>query len=172
MSDRATGTPVERGHLFRVASISKPITAVAVMRLVEQGRLRLTDRVFGAGALLGTIYGSKPYGPDIEAITVRHLPEHTAGGWSNDENDPMFWHPEFNHAALIGWVLDDRPLAASARDESCLLQLRVLRCGAADRARDWGAVLESQGCFLATRSSTCWPDPSSYRWAPDTSGQG
>ena len=62
-SDQGEGgaTPVERGHLFRVASISKPIRAVAVMRLVEQGRLRLTDRVFGAGALLGTTLVQEPY---------------------------------------------------------------------------------------------------------------
>ena len=39
--DRSTPT-----SLFRIASISKPITAVAIMQLVEQGKLRLEDRVF------------------------------------------------------------------------------------------------------------------------------
>lgn len=33
--------------MFRIASISKTITAVGVMRLVEEGKLSLEDRVFG-----------------------------------------------------------------------------------------------------------------------------
>ena len=34
-------------HVFRIASISKLITAVAIMKLQEEGKLTLQDRVFG-----------------------------------------------------------------------------------------------------------------------------
>src|SRR5262249_37060823 len=35
---------------------------------------------------------------------------HTAGGWDNSKNDPMFSHPELNHAQLIERTLRERPL--------------------------------------------------------------
>lgn len=101
-------------HLFRLASVSKPITSVAIMRLVEQGKLKLSDKVFGQGALLGTMYGSNAYGAREKDITVQQLLEHTAGGttWNNKgddgSGDPMFQETGKNHAELIGWVLDNR----------------------------------------------------------------
>ena len=101
-------------HLFRLASVSKPITSVAIMRLVEKGKLKLADKVFGQGALLGTTYGSNAYGAREKDITVQQLLEHTAGGttWNNKSDDgsgdPMFQETSKNHAELIGWVLDNR----------------------------------------------------------------
>lgn len=103
----ATGrTAVTPEHLFRVASVSKPITSIAVMRLVESGRLTLDQKVFGKGAILGTKYGRPPYRGRIESITVGHLLTHTAGGWGNQTNDPMFRRFDLGQAELIGWVLD------------------------------------------------------------------
>ncbi len=100
------------GHRFRIASVSKPVTSVAAMGLIERGKLRLSDRVFGKGAVLGTDFGKSPYGLHVEAVTIEHLLTHTAGGWSNSgpDPDPMFTHPRMNHAALISWTLDNLPL--------------------------------------------------------------
>jgi D-alanyl-D-alanine carboxypeptidase len=113
-ADTSTKETVNPKSLFRVASISKPITAVAVMELVEAGQLKLDDKVFGAGAILGTTFGTKPYSSGVKSITVRHLLQHTSG-WSNTVNgvkqDPMFTNPAMTQAQLIGWVLDNRPLA-------------------------------------------------------------
>jgi CubicO group peptidase (beta-lactamase class C family) len=109
-ADTAAFEKARTAHRFRIASVSKPVTAVAILRLVEQGLLDLDDQVFGAGALLGTTYGTTPYGPGIEDITVRHLLTHTAGGWPNTAGDPMFSNPGLDHAQLIGWTLDNRPL--------------------------------------------------------------
>jgi len=96
--------------LFRIASVTKPITSSAILDLVEIGRLKLEDRVFGRGALLGTHFGRMPYGRHIEEITIEHLLTHTCGGWRNDAQDPMFRNPRMNHDELISWTLDSVPL--------------------------------------------------------------
>ncbi|MFI1768272.1 serine hydrolase [Streptomyces sp. NPDC020800] len=114
-ADRDTGEKVTDASLFRIASVSKPITSAALMKLVEERRINLTDNVFGTRALLGTTFGKQPYGPGIEGITVQNLLEHTAGpGWSNRSPDPVYQHAEMNQTELISWVLDERPLNNSA----------------------------------------------------------
>lgn len=74
--------PASPVHPVRIASVSKPITSVAIFSLLEESRLRLSDKVFGPGAILGTDFGRPP--PLVGEITVEHLLTHTEGGWSND----------------------------------------------------------------------------------------
>ncbi len=109
-SDQEAGVAATNQDLYRLASVSKPITSVAIMRLVEQGKLHLSDTVFGTGSLLGTDYGTLPYGPHITEITVDQLLHHVGGGWTNDATDPMFTNPAMSAAQLITWTLDNRPL--------------------------------------------------------------
>jgi CubicO group peptidase (beta-lactamase class C family) len=97
---------LETSHRFRIASISKPMTSVAVMRLVEQGKLGLQDRVLGKGGLLERA----ETGGGLEKITVRQLLNHTSGGWKNDGDDPMFQDPTMDHDELIAWTLANQPL--------------------------------------------------------------
>lgn len=108
------------GNRFRIASISKTFTATAIMKLVEQGKLRLQDKVFGPGGILGTAYGTYPYKRWVEDITVENLLEHLSGGWADfgfhtlkdqsDDRDPVFLHSEMDLDALIGWAVDNQPL--------------------------------------------------------------
>lgn len=80
--------PLRPDHLFRIASVSKPITAVAIFTLIESGELALTDRVFGAGGLLDAhpVLGQVSYTDQrLEDITVQHLLHHTAG-WDRSIN--------------------------------------------------------------------------------------
>jgi CubicO group peptidase (beta-lactamase class C family) len=109
-ADTSSGEPVTPTSLFRIASISKPVTAVAVMELEEAGHLGLDDTVFGPNGILGTTYGTSPYGTGVSSITVRHLLSHTSG-WSNAGGDPMFMDTSLTQTQLIDWVLDNRPLA-------------------------------------------------------------
>jgi CubicO group peptidase (beta-lactamase class C family) len=109
-ADGERGEALTPAHRFRIASVSKPITACAVFDLVEAGRLALDARVFGRGTVLGTRFGRAPYGRYIEDITVEHLLTHTAGGWRNDGSNPMFQRPRLGHAELISWTLDSAPL--------------------------------------------------------------
>jgi CubicO group peptidase (beta-lactamase class C family) len=44
-SERGGSVPVQRDTIFRIASMTKPITAAAVMMLVDEGRLRLDDPI-------------------------------------------------------------------------------------------------------------------------------
>jgi CubicO group peptidase (beta-lactamase class C family) len=105
----ATPTPVDTDTLFRIASISKPITAVAIFKLIEAGKLNLSDRVFGpAPSILGDQYGV--VSGDVRNITIDHLLTHTCGGWANDGSDPMFQHPRMNHQELITTTLKTHPL--------------------------------------------------------------
>ena len=109
-ANRITREIVTPDCRFRLASVSKPITSSAIHWLVERGSLALTDQVFGQGALLGITYGTQPYSAWLRAITVQHLLEHSAGGWINDMNDPMFQQPAMSQASLISWTLDNQPL--------------------------------------------------------------
>ena len=106
-ADTATGEKVHPNHLFRIASVSKPMTSIAIMKFIEQGNFSLNSKVFGSSALLGTTYGSKPYGQRVLDITVKHLLEHTSG-FSNDGGDPLFMNYNLNQKDLISWVLNNR----------------------------------------------------------------
>ena len=110
-ADRATGERVMPSHLFRIASVSKPITSVAVFSLIEQGRLNLEQSVFGPGGILRDDFGSPPYPRYVADIRLKHLLTHTGGGWQNDRTDPMFRNPEMNHRQLIAWAIANVPLA-------------------------------------------------------------
>ncbi len=95
---------------FRIASVTKPITSSTIFRLIELQKLALADKIFGVGARLGTKYGTTPYGPNIQNITLQHLLEHASGGWPNDGNDPMFQQTNLSAGDLISWTLNHQPL--------------------------------------------------------------
>jgi CubicO group peptidase (beta-lactamase class C family) len=85
-SDTQASRPVEPAMRFRIASISKPITAVMILRLIELGLLRLTDNPFEILKI------ELPAGSDprLKKITINQLLHHTAG-WDRDKSfDPMF----------------------------------------------------------------------------------
>ncbi|HEX8198774.1 MAG TPA: serine hydrolase domain-containing protein, partial [Pyrinomonadaceae bacterium] len=90
---RAFGTANQAGtemtqpyHMFRIASVSKQITSVAIMKLIENGQLNLSDKVFGPGGILN----ADPYFANANVtdsrvynITIQNLLEHSAG-WNRD----------------------------------------------------------------------------------------
>jgi N-acyl-D-amino-acid deacylase len=78
------------GTLFRLASLSKPITALGVFKLVEEGRLNLDDRVVDRLSLNQRPLKHGTMDPRWKSITLRHLLQHS-GGWNRDRSfDPMF----------------------------------------------------------------------------------
>lgn len=88
--ERRTDESLQPYHQFRLASVSKLITATAIMKLVDDGKLALDDKVFGEKGILNSEAYSNPYDRRIYDITVEHLLRHV-GGWSLlTIGDPMF----------------------------------------------------------------------------------
>lgn len=81
-------SPMQPATLLRIASISKPITAVAVLQLVEQGKLNLDDKVFEILPHPPGTRGSSD--PRLADVTVLHCLQHTAGWDRQVSFDPMF----------------------------------------------------------------------------------
>lgn len=65
------GAPLPEDAIFLVASLTKPVVAMAALLLVERGQLALTDRVVD---LIPDFSGA-----DRKAVTIRHLLTHTSG---------------------------------------------------------------------------------------------
>ena len=89
-ADTATRRMAAVGHLFRVGSTSKPLTAVAVLRLVQEGRLRLDDRPF---TMLDDLLPRAGHGEDprLAQVTVRDLLQHSAGWHESRAVDDSLW---------------------------------------------------------------------------------
>ena len=87
--DSDKGYAVSPHSRFRIASLSKPLTATAVLALVQERELRLNTPV--AELLAFEPPAAQRRDPRLDDITVRHLLRHR-GGWSVAELgfDPMF----------------------------------------------------------------------------------
>jgi len=80
---------VSPGQLFRLASVSKLITAVTILKLVEQKKIRLDSKVFGPHGFFNEEKYLKFEDPRLSDITVLNLLNHS-GGWTQRYGDPMF----------------------------------------------------------------------------------
>ncbi|MBE0675172.1 MAG: serine hydrolase, partial [Bacteroidales bacterium] len=88
-ADTAELVEVEPYHRFRIASVSKLVTAVAIMKLCEDGMISIHDKVFGADGILNDSIFSSPKDKRAYGITVAHLLGHQ-GGWTSRYGDHMF----------------------------------------------------------------------------------
>lgn len=101
LADVENKRAVRPDDLFRIASISKPITAAAALVLVERGRLELDAKV---AELLDTKLpdGRTPHGeimdPRLRQVTVRQLLHHTGGFDRTKSFDPMLGPPQIVEA--------------------------------------------------------------------------
>jgi CubicO group peptidase (beta-lactamase class C family) len=94
MLDREAGKPMPADAMFRICSMTKPITSVAVMMLYEEGRFRLEDPIskylpeFKNPKMLVKPATGTPYTiPATREITIRDLLRHTSGltyNWNAD----------------------------------------------------------------------------------------
>ena len=92
------------GDIYRMASASKLITAVGIMKLIDEGRLTLDSKVFGPEGILSHFTEIKD--KRAHNITVRQLLNHTSG-FSRRMGDPMF-----RTADVMRWEeLDTTPTA-------------------------------------------------------------
>lgn len=90
-SDKEAGQQISADSLFRIASVSKTFTAVTVLKLIQDGKLKLDDRVF---TILNDVQplNNRRINPQIYQITIENL-LHMSSGWFNGGSghlDPMF----------------------------------------------------------------------------------
>ena len=86
-ADEGMRVEMNAGHILRMASVSKLITAVGIMKLQDEGRLSIKDKVFGEeGVLKGTSLDSLIRHSAHKNITIEHLLRHQAGFY----RDPLF----------------------------------------------------------------------------------
>ncbi len=91
---------VEPDSLFRIASISKPFTAAAILQLQERGKLRLEDHAFEMLGLPPHLEAGAKVDVRLSQVTIRQLLHHR-GGFDRDVSlDPMF--DSLNIARAIG----------------------------------------------------------------------
>ncbi|MEO2017159.1 MAG: serine hydrolase [Fuerstiella sp.] len=102
-ADVAVYEQVQPTSLFRIASLSKPITAVAILQLMEKEKLGLGAKVFDVLDHEDDIKAaSDEFDERLRDITIRHLLEHR-GGWDRDKSfDAMFQSVRF--AKQVGVV--------------------------------------------------------------------
>jgi CubicO group peptidase (beta-lactamase class C family) len=93
--DVGRGVAMERGSIFRIASMTKPVTSVATLMLVDEGKLGLDHRVdeylpdFHPQVIaeVDAAAGRYRLRPATRPLTVRHLMTHTSGvgySWSDE----------------------------------------------------------------------------------------
>jgi CubicO group peptidase (beta-lactamase class C family) len=114
--DVEANAPMQKDTIFRIASISKAVTSVAVMMLVEEGRIGLSDPVskFIPRFKRTTVIVPPPAGaipgspasivPAKREITIRDLLTHTAGiGYGDGPAEE-----QYKAANIHGWYFADK----------------------------------------------------------------
>lgn len=100
--------PVSPESLFRIASLSKQITSMAILNLVEAGRLRLDDRVSELIDLHPA--AGRPADERLSQITVDHLLLHLAG-WDIHR---LGFDPLFSDLRIAAELEHELPISQSA----------------------------------------------------------
>jgi CubicO group peptidase (beta-lactamase class C family) len=111
-ADLASGRPMHLDSLFRIYSMTKPITAAAVMMLLEESRLRLTDPVSAYLPEFTDMQvaeldegGQVRLVPANTPITIRQLMTHTSGLGYGEPEIPLIAQ---RYAELVGPMWDGR----------------------------------------------------------------
>jgi CubicO group peptidase (beta-lactamase class C family) len=174
LADRTTGRPVTAEARFQAASVSKPVTAWGVLRLVESGRISLDEPV--VGRLRRWRPPRSPF--DVDGITLRRLLSHTAGlSVHGYVGQPADRPPPTIEASLAGETGDSFPVELLEEPGRrwqysgggySLLQLLVEELTGRPFARYMQAeVLEPLGM---TASSFRWSRTADTTWPHDAAG--
>jgi N-acyl-D-amino-acid deacylase len=88
LADREAKARAKPETLFRIASASKPFTAVGILKLIQEGKMHLEDKAFAVLNDLSVFPGATP-DPRLADITVRDLLRHSGGWDSSITDDPQ-----------------------------------------------------------------------------------
>jgi len=174
MADLENSVPVTPQTLFRLASISKPITATAAMQLWEQGKLDIEAPIqkycpafpqketpISTRQLMSHLGGIRHYRPDpkedIETNNTKHFDDPIAGGIQFFANDPLVAKPgtKFHYStqgfALVGCAIE----GASGRKYVDYVEDNIFRPAGMARSRwdDRFAVIPHRTRFYSKSKS-------------------
>ena len=90
-----------------VTSFTNQATSVSLLKLIEQGKIKMDDKVFGPGAILGNTFGTLPYDEAVLQLTVRDLLQATASLKNEGIHETIFTNASMSAQELIGWSLDN-----------------------------------------------------------------
>lgn len=111
--DVANNTPTQENSLYRIFSMTKPITATAIMTLYDQGKLSLDDKVskyipeFAQTRVYKQVDGKHSTEPQKNEMTIRHLLTHTSGipyGWEKSYTDSIYAVKQF---MMQDWTIEE-----------------------------------------------------------------
>tara|TARA_R110002051_G_scaffold48308_2_gene95306 strand:- start:59260 stop:60486 length:1227 start_codon:yes stop_codon:yes gene_type:complete len=111
--DVANSIPIQENSLYRIFSMTKPITAVAIMSLYDQGKLTLDDKVskyipeFAQTLVYKEVDGKHSTEPQKNEMTIRHLLTHTSGipyGWEKSYTDSIYAAKQFMYK---DWTIEE-----------------------------------------------------------------
>ncbi|MDO5425747.1 MAG: serine hydrolase domain-containing protein [Eubacteriales bacterium] len=101
--------PVSKKTMFRLASMTKPVTAIAVMQLVEQGRIGLYDAVgnylpeFANMRVCAEKVGDEAYVPDADSPSGRRVKEEVLAAMTYEKSvRPLTVFDLLNHSGGLG----------------------------------------------------------------------
>jgi CubicO group peptidase (beta-lactamase class C family) len=137
VADRTSNAPVTTDTIFKIGSLSKPILATAVMRLVQDGRINLDVPV-------RTYLQDAP--PTWDAITVRRLLSHSAGLVRDaDDFDPLKPQPPGSQIRAGAYRQRLQSTPGERVSYSNLGYVVVAEVISAAVGRPWSAYIEEQG---------------------------
>ena len=113
MADTSLKVETQPYSKFRIASISKLVTAIAILKLNEDHKLSLDDRVFGPEGILKDSCFSHPRDRRAFNITVAHLLSHE-GGWLQRYGDQMFMPQVIANQMHVGLPVDIKTIVEFA----------------------------------------------------------
>ncbi|TFH90275.1 serine hydrolase domain-containing protein [Vibrio ouci] len=99
-------------QLYRIASVSKVLTLIAVLDLAQKGVVSLSDKPFSESGVLFNEWGDLPYQPEVASITLDHLLRHRAG-LSQQLDRRLFLEPDLAPATVFQLLLNQIPLSFS-----------------------------------------------------------
>jgi CubicO group peptidase (beta-lactamase class C family) len=115
-SDKEAGRRMTADTIFRIASQTKAITSVAILSLVEEGKISLSDPVsrfiapFAKTTVAVRLEGKVTFAPAKRPITIRDLLTHTAGISYGTQDDvaSLYEAKGLGPAAGFGWYTADK----------------------------------------------------------------
>jgi CubicO group peptidase (beta-lactamase class C family) len=116
-SDTSLNAETQPFNKFRIASVSKLVTAIAIMKLKEEGKLDLSDKVFGPEGILNDPFFANPKDKRVYGITVEHLLSHE-GGWTQRYGDQMFMPTVIAEKMGITGPVDTKTIVRWALDKN------------------------------------------------------